>query len=175
MAMYTRRLTISINYTLGDLWRLLEDNNVSMVTIHDLKRSSNPSYIEVDIHTDKDYIYGELVEYLQAVLMLPDHMFGSKEFVDLMDTFSKAYNTLHFDMFFVIDDWGGHVQEEIKDLKDELPPSRVISPIPIEMVREFFRAVGKSCVKDASQKILRYAPFSYSFKELYDIIAGGVK
>jgi len=171
MGEYVRHLSVNINQSLGSLWYLLEGNNVNMVTIHDSKTSYDPSYIEIDIHTDKDYIYGELVEYLQAVLMLPEHMFGSKEFVDFMDTFSKAYNTLHYDMFFVISDWGGHVQEEIKDLKDELPPSRVISPVPIEMVREFFTAVGKSCVKNASQKILRYAPFSYSLKRLYEIVA----
>jgi hypothetical protein len=142
-----------------------------MVVVDNKKKSSNPSYIEVDIYIDKDYIYGELVEYLQAVLMLPDHMFRSKEFVDLMDTFSKAYNTLHFDMFFVISDWAKHLQEEIKDFEDEMPPSKTFGFMPINKMRETYTAVAKSCIKDASQKILSYPMFSFSFKKLYDVVA----
>ena len=175
MAMYTKRLTISINYTLGDLWRLLEDNDVSAVFIDYSKKSSNPSYIEVYIYSAEDYIYGELIRHNRAMLRLPDFMFRSKGLVDIIETFCRIYFNLHFSMAFVLSDWAKRVQERIKDFEDEMPPSKVVSPIPINKVREFYTTVGKSCVKDASQKILRYAPFSYSFKELYDIIAGGVK
>jgi hypothetical protein len=170
MIRYVKHLSININQTFRDLWRLLEDNNVSIVVINDWKTSHNPSYIEIDIHTDKDYIYGELVEYLQAVLKLPDHMFRSKEFVNFMDTFSKAYNTLHYDMFFLIDDWAKYLQALIKEFKDELPPSKTSGLMPINKIRETYTAVAKSCIKDASQKILSYPMFSFSFKKLYDVV-----
>jgi len=88
-----------------------------------------------------------------------------------MDTFSKAYNTLHFNMIFIISDWAKHLQEDIEYFKDKMPPSRKVSPIPIEMVREFYTAVGKSCVKNASQEILNNPVFNYSLKKLYEIVA----
>jgi len=171
MGEYVRHLSVNINQSLGSLWYLLEGNNVNKVVIHDLKTSYDPYYIEIDIHTDETIFYGESVKYLQAVLMLPEHMFRSKEFVDFMDTFSKAYNTLHFDMIFIISDWAKHVQEDIEYLEDKMPPSRKISLIPIDKMREFYTAVGKSCVKNASQKILNNPVFSYSLKRLYEIVA----
>jgi hypothetical protein len=171
MGEYVGRLSININVSLGSLWFYLESRNVNMVVIHDLKTSYDPYYIEVDIHTDETHFYGELVKYLRAVLILPEHMFRSNEFVDFMDTFSKAYNTLHFDMVFIISDWGGHVQAFIKEFKNVMPPSKAVSPIPIDKVREFFTAVGKSCVKNASQEILNNPLFNLSLKKLYEIVA----
>jgi hypothetical protein len=171
MGEYVGRLSININVSLGSLWFYLESKNVNKVVIHDLKTSYDPYYIEVDIHTDETHFYGEPVKYLQAVLILPEHMFKSNEFVDFMDTFSKAYNTLHFDMVFIISDWAKHLQEDIESFKDKMPPSRKISPIPIEEVREFYTAVGKSCVKNASQEILNKSLFNLSLKKLYEIVA----
>jgi hypothetical protein len=105
------------------------------------------------------------------VLILPEHMFRSNEFVDFMNTFSKAYNTLHFNMVFVISDWAKHLQENIEYFKDKMPPSRAVSPVPIDKVREFYTAVGKSCVKNASQEILSKSLFNLSLKKLYEIVA----
>ena len=170
MGEYVWHLSVNINVSLGSLWFYLESRNVNVVAIHDLKTSHDPYYIEIDIHTDEMHAYGELVKYLKAVLMLPEHMFRSNEFVSLMDTFSKAYNTLHFRMIVTISDWAKHLQEDIEYFKDEMPPSRAVSPIPIDKVREFYTAVAKSCVKNASQEILNNPVFNYSLKKLFEIV-----
>jgi len=171
MGEYVRHLSVNINQSLGSLWYLLESNNVDRVVVNNMKTSYDPYYIEIDIYTDETYIYGESVKFLHAMLMLPEHMFKSNEFFDLMDTFSKAYNTLHFNMVFEISDWAKHLQIHIENFEHHMPPSKAVSPIPIEKVREFYTAVGKSCIKDVSQKILRYSMFSLSLKKLYEIVA----
>jgi hypothetical protein len=162
---------ININQTFGDLWRLLEDNNVSSVIVDDLKPSSDPSHIEVYIHVTEDYLYKRPIRYIRAVLRLPDFMFRSKEFVDIIDMFCRIYFNLHFSMAYALSDWAQHLQERIKDFEDEMPPSKASGLMPINKVKETYTTVGRSCIKDASQKILRYPLFNLSFKKLYDVMA----
>jgi len=167
---YMMRLTFDVNLTLRNLWRLLEDNNVMKVEIDVSAPSSDPSYIEVYIKSERAEIYGETITLSKAVLRLPDYMLRSEIFVYLMEVFSEMFNSIYFDMFSDLRDWAKYVQKDAEAFQKIIHPLGTSAPIPIYDVRRILSASGKSCLKTIAEKILSYSAFSYSPKHLYSLL-----